>query len=149
MLTLFTLESKNAIQGRAAGTWYELAPGPDDGKSWHSDSAYYWFDDWESVAEPILADRLLAYERHGRACVEADDWAAPLSYVDDLCRRFRQADEPALVHVVAPELPLGLLQEIELGFPVRRDELVRELESLASWCRTALVRWRCITVIGL
>ena len=149
MLKLHTLTEKRASSDRSPGRWFELSPGPDDGKCWAPDGAFFWTDEWLEVAEPIIIDRLPGYDRYGRATVSADDWAFALSYVKDLCSRLKEVDEPSMVHVAASELPASLRHRLDREFPNSCSGLAEDLEVVSKWCHAALKRWHCITVIGL
>lgn len=148
-LDLHDQNAKESSPKGSSGKWYELAPGPDDGRHWARDGAFFWIDEWEGVAEPIFADRLLGYDRHGRVNLDAEAFKGALDYLDEVCCRLAKADEPSMLFVVAPELPKVLLHDLQRGFPGKRDDLMSDLKALAAWCRAALRRWGSITVIGL
>ena len=149
MLHLYTRGELFAAHGGRTGLYFELSPGPDANWSGGDDSACFYGDDWDCVAEPILADKLPGYDRCGRVCVGEESWIQPLDYIDDLCSRLKRADLPALLYVEASDLPLSLVRHMEQQHPARRDELVSDLETLVAWCRVALRRWHAITIIGL
>lgn len=148
MLTLFTLAEKLASHV-PAGHWYELAPGPDDGQHWAPDGAFIRMDEWEWIVEPLLGDRLRGYDRHGRTNADAATWAPVLAYLGDVAHRLRTADEPAMLHVLLPELDGRLRGELVRGFPSRPIELASGLDDLAGWIAGALKRWHSVTIIGL
>ena len=128
---------------------YELAPGPDDGRNWAPDGAFFLMNEWERIAEPLVGDRIAGYDRYGRTHADEAVWRFVLAYLDDLSMRLRTADEPAMVHVLTPELDSSLRWELSRGFPTKPIELAEDLETIAKWIRDSLRRWHSVTVIGL
>lgn len=149
MLTMYSLQDKETIRDRPVGTWIELAPGPDDGKYWSVDSVYFWIDEWEEIAEPLLAIRLPGYDFYDRACIPTEGWQVALSYLSQLATRLDDVDEPAMVHIAASELPVDLRRRLERGFPDAVGRLAADLREIVAWCSATLRRWHAITVIGL
>ena len=149
MLKLHSFEGYRASTKGRTGTWYELAPGEDNGRHMASDSVFFWIDEWELVAEPLLANRFARYDRHDRATISSADWVEPLTHLEDVCRRLRAAEEAPHIHVTASDLPKNLRDVLHRNFPAARDQLVLDLEEVSSWCWRTLRRCGCITIIGL
>lgn len=85
------------------------------------------------MAEPIFADRLLGYDRHGRVSLDAEAFKGALDYLDEVCCRLAKADEPGMLFVVAPELPRDLLHDLHRGFPGKRGDLMSDPNVQAAW----------------
>ncbi|MBN8506910.1 MAG: hypothetical protein J0L58_20785 [Burkholderiales bacterium] len=149
MLTLHTLEQRQASQHQRGSTWYELVPGPDDGKWGASDGAFFWIDEWENVGEQLIGERLPGYSRYEQFNCPAPVWPSLLDYLQDVSIRLRKADEPAMVHVLLPELTGWLRWELSKGFPEKPRELANDLDAITEWVRCALKRWHSITFKGL
>jgi len=147
MLKLHTLaESKAADKG---SLWYELSPGPDDQRSGAADGVFFWFDEWEVIGEPLIGNRLPGYDRHDRINVAEEDWQLVMAYLTDVAERLREADEPAMVHVLLPELPDKLRWTLSRQWPDGPQELANDIGAIVNWLREALRRWHSVTVIGL
>lgn len=131
------------------GHWYELAPGPDDGKHWAPDGAFVRMDEWERMLEPLIEGRVPDYDRYGRTQADAAAWAPALAYLRDVAARLRSADETAMLHVLLPELDTRLREELARGFPSRPAELAAGLDAFTEWIGGTLKRWQSLTIIGL
>jgi len=149
MMKLHSLGEKEASPRQPRGYWYELAPGPDDGRYWSPDGAFFWMDEWEYVGEPIIGERLPGYDRHVRVTWGRDAFGPVLGYVDDVVTRLRTSDEPEVVHVLLPEICTRLRWEVVRGFPAKAVELADDLEGFALWVKQALRRWHSVTFVGL
>ena len=149
MLTLHTLEQKQASKHGHRGTWYELAPGPDDEKRGASDGVFLWIDEWECVGEQLIGERLPGYGRHEQFNCPAAVWPPLLDYLRDVSNRLRTADEPAMFHALLPELTSALRWELSRGFPEKPRGLADDLDAFTEWVKSALKRWHSITFKGL
>lgn len=148
MLKLCTLAEVDATNW-PRGHWYELAPGPDDGKHWAPDGAFIRMDEWERVLEPLIEGRVPDYDRYGRTHADAAEWVPALAYLRDVAARLRSADEPAMLHVLLPELDRRLRDDLASGFPSRPVDLAAGLDAFSEWIAGTLRRWHSLTVIGL
>lgn len=148
MLKLWTLAEAMASD-LPRGHWYELAPGPDDVNSVAADGVRFRMAEWEGVLEPLVEARIPGYNRHDRTHADASVWEPFGDYLAEVAQRLRDADEPAMLHVLLPELPAALRWELVRGFPTLPAELAADLEAVIEWITTALRRWQSITIIGL
>ncbi|MFG6467516.1 hypothetical protein [Roseateles sp. BYS87W] len=131
------------------GHWYELAPGPDDGKHWAPDGTFVRMDEWERMLEPLIEGRVPDYDRYRRTHADASAWEPFLDYLAEVAQRLREADEAPMLHVLLPELPVALRWELARGFPTLPAELAADLDAVSDWVTAALRHWKSITIIGL
>lgn len=128
---------------------FKLLPGPMTRNHQDADALYILEDDWHMFIDSMATYALKGYDPWGWSTHGENEVMTLIWLLESMRRRLKKIHSASDIPSEMPELSDQAAWKLSQSFPQHHFEVVWSLKELVHWLRTAIKRWKSVTVVGM